>query len=182
MGAAPVIQDSTDGGQLTLAESGACMEYICHRHGQGRLFVKPSDQAYPSFLYWWHWANGSFQPTLSRIMTIRSSGIGDGNDHNPILAVTNDRFKRALQSMDERLKDNDWLAGSQFTVADIMVVFSLTTYRYVVAYSLAEYGNILQYLKRVGQREAYQKAMSKCDPGMELVLGPDPPHQPFTKS
>ncbi len=50
-GTAPVVQD----GDLTLAESGACIEYISHRHGGGWLFLPPAHPAYADFLYWWHW-------------------------------------------------------------------------------------------------------------------------------
>ncbi|KAF7377470.1 putative glutathione S-transferase [Mycena sanguinolenta] len=55
-GAAPIIQD----GDLTLAESGACIEYIAHRHAGGALFLPPTHPAYAQFVCWWHWANGTF--------------------------------------------------------------------------------------------------------------------------
>ncbi|KND87621.1 Glutathione S-transferase 3 [Tolypocladium ophioglossoides CBS 100239] len=167
-GAAPVIQD----GDLTLAESGACVEYISHKHTGGKLFLKPMDPAYADFLYWCHWTNGTFQPTVSRAMAVRSAKL---SDDNPMVAVAKDRFKRALGALDERLRDNEWLAGSEFTAADIMLVFSLTTMRYFSPYSLGECGNVLNYLKRISQREAYRRAMKKSDPDMELVLGPEPP-------
>lgn len=49
LGAAPVITD--DGGVL-LAESEACVEYIIHVHGGGRLTVKPGEKNYADSLYW----------------------------------------------------------------------------------------------------------------------------------
>ena len=167
-GAAPVIQD----GDLTLAESGACIEYISHKHANGGLFLQPTNPAYADFLYWWHWVNGTFQPSLSRAMTVRSAKLGDDS---PLAFIAKDRLERALRALDERLRDNEWLAGSEFTAADVMLMFSLTTMRYFSPYSLAEHGNVLQYIGRISQREAYQRAMKKSDPDMELVLGPDPP-------
>lgn len=167
-GAAPVIQD----GDLTLAESCACIEYICHKYAGGKLFLPPTHPAYADFLYWWHWPNGSLQPTVSRLMAVRSLGLGGGN----IMATfANDRLRRALVALEERLGDNEWLAGSEFTVADVMVVFSLTTMRCFSPYNLGEYGNVLRYLRRVSEREAYRTAMKKSDPEMEPVLGADPP-------
>ncbi|KAK7418280.1 hypothetical protein QQX98_004065 [Neonectria punicea] len=168
MGAAPVIQD----GDLTLAESCACIEYICHKHGGGKLFLGVTDPAYADFLYWWHWADGTFQPAVGRLMMAQSDGSGS---ESVLVTVAKDRFRGALEALDQRLRDNEWLAGSEFTVADVMVVFSLTTMRYFSPYSLQEYDNILKYLQRIGKREAYQKAMRKSDPQMELVLGPEPP-------
>ncbi|KAF4973946.1 hypothetical protein FZEAL_9093 [Fusarium zealandicum] len=172
MGAAPVMQD----GDLTLAESCACIEYICHKYGSGALFIAPTSSNYADFLFWWHWADGTFQPGLGRVMAARSTGLSD--DH-PLMALYNDKFSRALEALNERLGQNKWLAGDEFTVADVMVVFSLTTMRYFSPYSLAEHANILGYLERVGSREAYQKAMKKCDPDMELALGPEPPKGVF---
>ena len=170
-GTAPTIQD----GNLTLAESGACIEYICHRHGDGRLFPKPTDPAYPDFLYWWHWGNGTLVPKIARGAMFRRAGAGEDD---PMRKYTEDAINNSLRMMDERLAMVEWLAGNEFTAADIMVVFPLTTFRHFAPYSLAEYPNILEYLKRVGEREAYKKALAKSDPGLELVLGADPPKKP----
>ncbi|KAE8379160.1 glutathione S-transferase [Aspergillus bertholletiae] len=165
---APVIQD----GDLTLAESGACIEYICHKHGGGRLFLPPMHPAYVDFLYWRHWSSGTFMPTVTQSMSLRSLNLGCDSFQ---MAITSNRFRKAFAALNERLRDNQWLAGSEFTVADVMVVFVLTTVRYWLPYSLKEYGNVVQYLKRIGEREAYQKAMRKCEPELELALGVEPP-------
>ncbi|KAK3185895.1 hypothetical protein K4F52_005350 [Lecanicillium sp. MT-2017a] len=176
-GAAPVIQD----GDLTLAESGACVEYICQKHAGGKLFVKPSDPGYADFIYWWHWTNGTMQPAISRGLAVRmlSKSMPDGGSGSEAgkqsVAFSEARIKTQLQAMDDRLAKNEWLAGPEMTAADIMVVFSLTTMRYFNPYSLAGFDNVLAYLQRVSKREAYQRAMSKSDPDMKLVLGADPP-------
>ncbi|KAH8805329.1 glutathione S-transferase [Xylogone sp. PMI_703] len=173
-GTAPVIQD----GDLTLAESCACIEYICHKYAGGKLFLTPEHPAYAEFLYWWHWVNGTFQGSIGRIMIVRSAKLAPDNQ---LAAFSNDRIKRGLDALNNRLRDNEWLAGAEFTVADIMVVFTLTTSRYFSPYSLKEYGNVVDYLKRISSRQAYQDAMKKCDPGMELVLGVDPPKPFYSK-
>ncbi|KAK7420965.1 hypothetical protein QQX98_002532 [Neonectria punicea] len=171
MGAAPVIQD----GNLTLAESCAVIEYICHKYGNGSLFLDPTHAAYADFLYWWHWADGSFQPAALRI---KSGRVEKSNEDDVMARFANERFKKAIGALEKRLGDNKWLAGTEFTAADVMVVFTLTTLRYFIPYSLKEYGNVLKYLQRIGAREAYQKAMSKSDPTMEPVLGPESPKDP----
>ncbi|KAJ9149896.1 Glutathione S-transferase 3 [Pleurostoma richardsiae] len=171
MGTAPVIQD----GDLTLAESCACIEYISHRHAGGKLFLPPTDPAYPDFLYWWHWADGTFQSEQMRVMLLRHANLPADNF---LASATKERFKGSLQALDERLGDNEWLAGKEFTVADIMIVFSITTMRFFYGYSLAEYGNIVKYLERIGRREAYRRAMKRSDPDMEPALGAEPP-KPF---
>ncbi|OJD22652.1 hypothetical protein ACJ73_06000 [Blastomyces percursus] len=194
-GSAPVIQDTLplptdDNGEnaqtLTLAESGACVQYICQKHGNGRLFLPPSHHDYADFVYYFHWANGTFQPLLGRLMTL-NAGSGGGSQSqnadanpssNPIVALWNDRLTRSLENLDKRFKPKreggdgaTWLAGDEFTAADIMVVFSLTTFRNWFAYSLREYDGILGYLARVGARDGYKRAMAKADPDLRLLLG-----------
>lgn len=49
IGSAPVIED----GNVKLAESEACLEYIAHYHANGRFFVKPGEKGFVDFVYWY---------------------------------------------------------------------------------------------------------------------------------
>ena len=80
-----------------------------------------------------------------------------------------------LALMDARLVGNEWLAGEEFTVADIMVVFTLTTTRAFYPYELTDYPGILAYLERVVRREGYKKVRAKADPELELMIEGKPP-------
>lgn len=51
-----------------------------------------------------------------------------------------------------------------------MIVFSLTTMRLFLPLDLAPYPAIRAYLQRIGQRDAYRRAMHKGDPGMAPLL------------
>ncbi|KAI0469860.1 glutathione S-transferase [Xylariaceae sp. FL0804] len=175
LGTAPIVHDSN--GDTTLAESCAIIEYICHRHGGGKLFASPSDANYADFLFWWHWADGSFMSAVGRKMTNSMAGLAD--DHF-LVTFGDERMRAALQTLDQTLGKREWVAGPEFSAADVMVVFPLTTMRYFAPYSLAGYENILAYLQRVGERPAYQRAMKKGDPDMGLVLGPDAPKSFFS--
>jgi glutathione S-transferase len=167
-GTAPVIQE----GDLTMAESGACVEYISHKYGNGRLFLSPSHPNYADFLYWWHWAPGTLQAAVVRNMSTAMFAVPA--DH-PAILFARGRLTNALQMLDGRLEGNEWLAGSEFTVADIMAVVPLSSMRYFYPYDLSPYPNIVSYLQRVGEREAYKRAMKKADPDMALALGAEPP-------
>ncbi|EWZ93860.1 hypothetical protein BFJ63_vAg3558 [Fusarium oxysporum f. sp. narcissi] len=172
MGAAPVITD----GSTTLAESCACIEYISHKYANGSLFLPPSHPAYADFLYWWHYVDGTLQTALGRIMLIRSAKL---SDDNPVVQFGKVKSRQALKLLDERVKNNEWLAGEEFTAADIMVMFPLTTMRYFSPYSLEEYPNILKYLERIAGRDGFKKTMEKIDNSMELSMGASPPQSPF---
>ncbi|MBS4048552.1 MAG: glutathione S-transferase family protein [Alphaproteobacteria bacterium] len=163
VGSAPVI---TDGG-VTLAESGAVVEWIIAKHGNGRLTVPQDDPAFAEYLYWFHFANGTLQPAFMRLMI--SSRLNAPEDH-PALKLGQQRMQRILAMMEARLGTVPYLAG-EFSAADIMTVFSLTTMRHFQPYDLSPYPNILRYLARIGARPAYQRAMQKGDPEMDLLLG-----------
>ena len=163
IGTAPVITD----GDLVLGESGAIIEYIIAKYGGGRLTRKAGHPEFSNYLYWLHFANGSFQALLHR--NLIASRLELAPDHR-VLVDLSARRGRALDFLNRRLGDADYLAGSELTAADIMMVFSLTTMRSFLAYDLKPYPNILAYLRRVASREAYQRAMRKADPGMALLL------------
>ena len=163
IGAAPVITD----GDLVLAESGAVVEYIIAKYGNGRLTLKADHPDFASYLYWFHFANGTLQPALGRLMILnRLKPDAD----NPILAAMEARVDRAFDHVNARTGETEYLAGREFTAADIMMGFSLTTMRYFQPYELKGHPNILAYLQRICARPAYQRAMAKGDPGMALLL------------
>ena len=163
IGTAPVITD----GKLALGESGAIIEYILAKYGKGRLARQPGHPEFASYLYWLHFANGSFQALLHRTLIARRLEPPAGH---PVLMSLEARLAGALEFMNGRLGEADYLAGDELTAADIMMVFSLTTMRSFTAYDLKPYSNILGYLRRIGARDAYQRAMRKGDPGMTLLL------------
>jgi glutathione S-transferase len=164
LGAAPVIED--DG--LLLAESAAIVDYIIAKHGGGRLKLGPDHPDFADFLYWFHFANGNLQPALGRLMIINRAGLDA--DH-PVRRAMQGRLDRVLALVEARLGDVEYFAGEEFTAADIMSVFSLTTMRLFQPVDLAPYPNIRAYLQRIGERPGYQRAMAKGDPDLVPMLG-----------
>jgi glutathione S-transferase len=163
IGTAPVITD----GDVVLAESGAIIEYIVAKHGKGRLTLAPDHPDFAQFLFWFHFANGTLQPATGRSMILSRLKLpGD----NPILRAMKGRLDLALGLVEARLAKTAFLAGSEFTTADIMIVFTLTTMRLFLPFDLAPYPAILAYLQRIGGRTAYRRAMQKGDPDMAPLL------------
>ena len=91
-------------------------------------------------------------------------------EDNPTMALTKARLDKVLDLIDARLRGSVYLAGDEFTAADIMAVFSLTTMRIFLPLDLAPYVHIKSYLRRIGERTAYQRAMHKGDPDMVPLL------------
>ena len=159
LGTAPIITD----GDLVLPESGAIMEYILGKYGKGRLVVGPEAANFADYLFWFHFANGSFLP--SQAATMR-----DGADESPRAQSTRARAGRAWALVEDRLGKSPYFAGEDFTAADIIMSFGLTTMRAFVPRDLAAYPHILAHLKRIGARPAYQRAMQKAEPQMTPML------------
>lgn len=163
LGIAPVITE----GDLVLGESGAIMEYIIWTHGGGRLGVAPGQKNYPEYLFWMHMANGTLMSAeIFRMYAPYFTGI----DKSPAAHSIMSRAERTYEMIDVRLGQSEYLVGDSFTAADIINLFPLTTMRAFVPRDLSAYPNILAYLKRMGARPAYQRAMAKGDPGMKLML------------
>ena len=163
IGTAPVITD----GDVVLAESGAVVEYIVEKYGERRLKLSATHLDFAQFLYWFHFANGTLQANMGRLMILSRLKLADDNQ---ILLSTKSRVDRAFDLLDARTREAEYLAGYEFTLADIMTGFSLTTMRYFQPYNLSRCPHIIRYLGRIGARPAYRRAMEKGDPGMALLL------------
>ncbi|MGQ5701655.1 glutathione S-transferase family protein [Sandaracinobacteroides sp. A072] len=158
---APIITD----GDICLAESGAIVEYIIARHGDGRLRVGQDDPAFPDYLFWFHFSNASM--VASGMGELIAGILGAGDAAMPLVRARSDR---AHALVEKRLGEAPWFAGETFSAADIMMVFALTTMRNFIPRDFTPYPNIRAYLRRVAARPAYRRAMEKGDPGMKLLL------------
>lgn len=162
-GTAPVITDS----DLVLGESGAIMEYILHTYGDGRLTVKPGDPGYADYLFWFHFSNGSLMP----IAMMRLVAAAAGQDAtSPIMGFIGERDRRAFGHIEARLGAAPYFAGEAFTAADIIMAFPLTTGRLFGARDLSGAPNTRAWLKRIGARPAFQRAMAAAEPGLPIPL------------
>jgi glutathione S-transferase len=159
---APVITD----GDLVLGESGAIVEYVIARYGNGRLALAPDHPDYADYLYWLNFANGSFMPAGMTQLVLGILGLADQEAVKPLLA----RGDRAYAMTEQRLGEATWFAGDEFTAADIMMLFPLTTMRVFAPRDLGAFPNIRAYLARVGERPAFQRAAKKGDPDLVPLL------------
>jgi glutathione S-transferase len=163
MGIAPVITDGT----LVLAESGAILEYLIAKYGKGRLAVGPNEGNFADYLFWYHFANGTMMPSEMSAVLSSMLALKEGN---PIIEMLKVRSERAFALVEKRLGEVSYFAGNEFSAADIMMLFPLSTMRAFAQRDLSPLPHIRAYLKRIGERPAYQRAMAKGDPGMSPML------------
>ena len=162
LGKAPAIRDR----DTVLAESGAIVDYIVHRHADGRLALPASDPAYARYAYWLHFAEGSLMSLLLIVLVL--SRVKEASA-SPVYARMRERMNQMLAFVDAEIATGPWFAGAEFTAADVMMVFPFTTLRNFLDYDLAPYANLLAYVRRIEARPAYRKAMSVAGPRKRYV-------------
>ncbi len=161
MGIAPVITD----GDFVLGESGAIIEYIIAKHAPDTALVPGVDDPdFADHLFYYHWANATFM--TNGMMGIIAQALG-ATEMPPFLA---DRMAKAWNIVETRLGEADYFGGKHMTTADIMMGFQLTTSRAFNNMSIDHMPNLKAYLQHIGARDAYQRAMAKCEPGFPPKL------------
>lgn len=153
LGRAPVIVD----GDTVLAESGAIVQYLLARHGDGRFDVAPSAPNFAPYLYWLHYAEGSLMLQLLREWSVDRM-LPDADIH-PGMARLRDGTRQHLGMVDEVLRRSPYLAGPDFTAADIMMAYPFTTFRREIRpLDLAPFPAIEAWVRRLEERPAFRKA------------------------
>lgn len=151
LGSSPVIADD----ETIIAESGAVIEYLATRQGGGVLAVEADDPSYADYLFWFHFAESTVMPELTR--EIMAEAFGVDYDH-PSRQFAREQAAHYLRHTDERLGRFPWFAGDRFTAADIMMAFPFTTTRLFTPVDIDPYPNIAAFVERIEQRPAYRRS------------------------
>ena len=154
---APVIED--DGRVLT--ESAVIAEYLCHRYAGGRFTVRPEQPNYYEYLYWMHFNNSAMGLRFTK--SVLAAGA-TGPVADTMGEVVRRREEQFYKYMDQCLGEAPYLAGPEFTCADILSVFRLTTGVVFGARRIDDLPNVVAYVKRIEARPAYRKAMQIAGP------------------
>jgi len=153
-----------------VAESGAIVEYLAARHGNGRLLPEPGSDDYWRCRYWLHFAEGSAMPPLllklvfdrvrSAKMPFFARPIARGIADKVLGGFVAPQIRAQLAYMEAELEGREWFAGRDFSIADIMMSFPLEA-----ASSRGGLGEgqprLQQWLARIHARPAYQRALAE---------------------
>ena len=169
LGKSPVITD----GDVTVAESGAIIEYLVERYGDGRLAPAAGTPERLRYRYWLHFAEGSAMPPLlmklifDRIATspmpFFAKPIARGISAKVIAGFVEPNLKRQLDFMEGELAGCDWFAGNAFSAADIQMSFPLEAAAQRAGLN-ASRPRLMAWLKRIHERPAYQRALASGGP------------------
>ena len=166
LGKSPVIEE--DG--MTLAESGAIIDYLAQRHGAGRFVPADGTPERLRYTYWLHYAEGSAMPPLllklifNRVrnakMPFFARPIAKAIANNAMKSFIDPQINTHLDFMEGELGKSEWFAGDQFSAADIQMSFPLEA-------AAARGGlnesrpRLMAFLARIHARPAYQRALER---------------------
>lgn len=169
LGKSPVITD--DG--LTIAESGAIVEYLVGKYDDGTLRPPDGSAARRAYTYWLHYAEGTFMPLmivsliLGRIETAPMPFFVKPVARGIVAKVRDgylDRNVRAnLLFMEASLSDSGWFSGATMTAADIQMSFPVEAAEVRTRLD-PDYPKLREFLDRIRERPAYQRALERGGP------------------
>lgn len=150
LGKSPVMQD----GDLILPESGAIIEYLLERYGEGRLAPKLGTPEHIRYLYWMHFAEGTMMLHLVSRLYMTRVGEAAKTMQGRIEVMINNE----LNLVQEELGRSACLAGNEFSAADIQMAFPLEFAAFAKLVG-EQHGRVREYLKRIQARPAYRRAI-----------------------
>jgi glutathione S-transferase len=169
LGKSPVITDGAE----TVAESGAIIEYVLERYGEGRLVPAPGTPERLRYRYWLHFAEGSAMPPLLMKLVFDKvetaplpffvKPIARAISKNVKSVLITPNLERHLTYMEAALTASEWFAGGQFTAADIQMSFPVEASRGRGGLD-ASRPRLMRFLERIHGRPAYQRALEKGGP------------------
>jgi glutathione S-transferase len=163
LGRSPVVTvDDT-----VLAESAAIIEELIERFGEGRLRPEHGTDDYRRYRFYLHYAEGSLMtPLFAQLLTSQvraaklpffikpiAKGVAAKIDKN----YTTPELANHLGFLDSELKDREYMAGSEFSAADIQMSYPLEA----GVGANTRYSNIKSYIERIRDREAYKRVVDK---------------------
>ena len=165
LGKSPVIVD----GDVTLAESGAIIEYLVERKPASAMAPARGTAEWVRYLYWLHFAEGSAMPPLLLKLILNRIATAPPWPIRPIVAavvrrindqITAPRLADNLDLMEAELNRSTWFAGDVFSAADIQM-------SYPIEASVRRAGldqrrpKLMAYLERIHGRPAYRRAVER---------------------
>jgi glutathione S-transferase len=151
----PVLYD----GDTMLSESGAVVQYILEKYGNGRLqpAVGSADRA--AYLYWFHYSEASAAVPINQYVGLAVYG-GEAEKYAEILARTRQSADRILGFVETAIAGRSFLVGDTLSGADIMMGFTLWSARMLKLLD-ARHPQTLRYFGELKARAAFAKALAE---------------------
>jgi glutathione S-transferase len=154
VGKVPVMVDTTIP-DVVIFESGAMVQYLLDRYGQGQLQPDKGTPDHALYLQWSWFAEATFARPLGEIVNHLREFPGQDTNEAAIEEMRN-RARLCLSALNDALKDNNYIAGNTFSAADIMLGYTIMLGVKLLPEPMPT--NVAAYWDRLQQRPAYQRA------------------------
>ena len=151
LGRVPALED----GDLTIFESGAIVQYVLDRYGNGTMVPNSASPDYPTYLQWLHYAEGMIMPQIN-IIVVETIFLPEERRNQTNVDRATKLLTRMLTAVDMHLQDREFLAG-EFSGADIMTGHACIVSGRLGA-DISDKPNVAEYIDRLEARPALQKA------------------------
>jgi len=165
LGKSPVIEHD----DIVVAETGAIFEYLLELAAPTELRPTAGSNAARQFTFWLHYAEGSLMPPMllrlvfsklpSQPMPFFVRPVAKAISHGAMESFIDPQLHTHLAFVEAELQRQQWLAGDQFSAADVMMSFPLQACR--ARALLGQYGSISDWLKRCEARAGWQRVVDK---------------------
>ena len=168
LGHAPILEVN----DRALVESGFIIEYLIKHYDKERQF-KPADEneaAWDAYTFWLHFAEASLMPLLVMRLVFTKVVQQSPMLIKPVSKSIRNQVEKSMISktldtmlamMEQHLQDNHWFAGSEFSAADIQMHLAVVGANAGAGLDSSKYANILNWLKRCEERDAFKRAEEK---------------------
>jgi glutathione S-transferase len=154
LGKSPVVREN---GKV-LFESGAIIDYLARKYGNGRLAPPESSDEHVRYEQWLHYAEGSAM--LPLMLKLYLGRLGEAA--SPLFPRVESEIRNHMGYLDSQLADSDFFLGDDLTAADIALSFPIQATR--VLYGIDSFRNLAGFLERITARAAYQRAIERGGP------------------
>ena len=147
-----IDNDGPDGTPVTVFESGAILLYLAEKTGK---LIAGGSLGRKTTLEWLFWQMGGFGPMLGQAHHFFKYAPEKVEYAQNRYAKEANRLYGVL---DRQLAENPWVAGADYSIADIAIYPWTRTY-YNQGVVIEEYNNVMRWRQAMGQREAVRKGM-----------------------
>jgi glutathione S-transferase len=153
LGRVPVLDD----GDVSIYESGAIVEYVMARYGDGGLKPAVAAPEFPEYLQWFHYCEGMTMPPINTIV-VQTVLLPPDRRSEQALGQAQRLLTRSLGPIESALEGRDYLIGD-FSAADVMLGHSIFMANRLGCVT-DEMPNLKAYVARIDARPAFQTAIT----------------------
>lgn len=151
LGRVPALED----GDVTLFESGAIVQYVLAKYGEGRLVPEVSSADFAPYLQWLHYCEGMIMPQIN-IIVVETILLPEERKNQVNVDRAMKLLNKMLVAVDQQMEGREFLAGA-FSGADIMTGHACSVAVKLGA-DVSDKPNASAYIDRINARPALVRA------------------------